>query len=141
MGEASSDQSKPAEGRRFHDRAALVRLAFGTIVLIGALFVFVFPTRALLSQRSTISETQQQVNLLHRENAALGKQAQQLQSGTAVDRIARERYDMVRPGEQAWVVVPAPAATTTTLPAVTTAPATTAPAATGSARRTQGGRP
>jgi cell division protein FtsB len=139
MGRASTERSEAgSEPGRFHDRAALVRLAFGTIVLIGALFVFVFPTRALLSQRSTISATQQQVNLLHKENAALGRQAQQLQSGTAVDRIARERYDMVRPGEQAWVVVPAPAATTTT---TTKPPATTAPATTGSARRPRGARP
>ena len=41
----------------------------------------------------------------------------QLKSPSEIERIARERYGMVKPGEQAYAAVPgAPTTSTTTLP-------------------------
>ena len=52
-------------------RAAVLRLAVASLVLIGALFLFVFPTSALLHQRGQLHDAQQRLSVLTEENARL----------------------------------------------------------------------
>lgn len=107
-------------------RGAILRLAVATLVLVGALFVFVFPTSALLDQRAQLSGAEQRLSVLRRQTARLRARSDRLRSDAEIQRIARDRYNMVRPGEQAWAVVPGPTPMTT--PATTTTP-TLAPGA------------
>ncbi|HSO96664.1 MAG TPA: septum formation initiator family protein [Acidimicrobiia bacterium] len=87
------------------------------LALVGLLFVFVYPTRTYLQQRNQIGAAQQHLVQLRRDTARLESQTRQLQSDTAVERIAREQYGLVRPGETPYVIVPtAPAPTPTTVP-------------------------
>jgi cell division protein FtsB len=99
-------------------RAAVLRLAVASLVLIAALFLFVFPTSAVWHQRSQLSEAEQRLSVLKEQNERLAKQSQRVLSDAEVERLARDRFNMVRPGEQAWAVVPGPTPTTTTVPQV-----------------------
>ncbi|MGZ4736335.1 MAG: septum formation initiator family protein [Acidimicrobiia bacterium] len=102
-------------------RAAVLRLAVASLALIGALFLFVFPTSAVMHQRGQLHDAEQRLSVLKEQTQRLSQQSKRLLSDAEVERIARDRFNMVRPGEQAWAVVPGAAPTTTTTP--TTAPA------------------
>lgn len=102
-------------------RAAVLRLAVASLVLIGALFLFVFPTSAVLHQRGQLKEAEQRLSVLKDQSERLDQQNRRVQSDHEIERLARDRFNMVLPGEQAWAVVPAPTPTTTTT--VTVAPA------------------
>ena len=95
-------------------RAAVVRLAVASLLLIGALFLFVFPTSALLHQRGQLHDAQQRLDVLTEQNARLSQQSKRVLSNDEIERLERSRLNMVRPGEQAWAIVPGP--TTTTVP-------------------------
>jgi len=96
-------------------RSNRLRVALGIIALVGLLFVFVFPTRTWLDQRRQTREVEEQIELFRAENAKLQEEQARLRSDAAVERLARERFNLVKPGEEAYVIVPPP--TTTTAPA------------------------
>ena len=101
----------------FRTRAALVRATVASLVLVGVLFAFVFPTRSWLHQRGVESKARSQLHLLEEQTAKLEREEKRLRSDTAVKEVARSRYGLVNPGEQSWAVVPPLASTTTTAPA------------------------
>jgi cell division protein FtsB len=97
------------------------------MVVIAMLFVFGFPARSLLAQRHERERALAQLDVLREQNTKLEREARRLQDNAEIERIARERYGLVRPGETPYVVVPPstapPAAPSTTA----SAPSTTAP--------------
>jgi cell division protein FtsB len=101
-------------------RGARARLALAALALVAILFVFVFPTRSYLAQRRQVSSAQHDVNVLRDQNDKLAAQAAQLQTPAAIERMAREQFHLVFPGEQVYDVVPGAAApsetSTTTVP-------------------------
>jgi cell division protein FtsB len=103
-------------------RAAVLRLAIATLVLIGALFLFVFPTTAVLDQRNKLSDARDRLSVLKEQTEKLAEESKRVRSDTEIERLARDRFNMVKPGEQAWAVVPAPTTTTTTPPPAPTTP-------------------
>jgi cell division protein FtsB len=113
------------------DWSVRLRLAMGATLVVLVLFAFVYPARAWLDQRSQVNGVRHDLSVLERQNELLQQEADRLQTPAEIERLARERFNMVRPGEHAYVVVPAgpPASvTTTTLPptAETDAPPSTA---------------
>jgi cell division protein FtsB len=84
------------------------RLAFAVaaVITVGILFVAVFPTRSLLEQHRVRNQTEAQLQALLRRNAALDAQAQKLRSDPEIERLAREHYNLVRPGEEAYAILP-----------------------------------
>ncbi|HZJ28262.1 MAG TPA: septum formation initiator family protein [Acidimicrobiia bacterium] len=95
-------------------RAALVRVVAASLALVGFLFVFVFPTRTWLSQRSVKGAATERLSVLERETAKLEREADRLRSRDEIERVARDQFGLVMPGERAWAVVPEPSTTTTT---------------------------
>ena len=98
-------------------RGARARLALGALALVAILFVFVFPTRSYLAQRKQVSSAQHDVDVLREQNDKLQAEAAELQSPAAVERMGREQFHLVMPGETPYDVVPGaptPAATSTT---------------------------
>jgi cell division protein FtsB len=87
-----------------------------SVVFVGVLFAGVFPTRTYLAQRASISHAEKQLQVLGEQNADLEKRAKELQTDAEIERLAREQYNLVKPGEEAYAVLPppskAPAATT-----------------------------
>ncbi|HEX4492919.1 MAG TPA: septum formation initiator family protein [Acidimicrobiia bacterium] len=108
------------------------RIAFLTVFSVAFLFVFVFPTRSYLSQRTQVNRARHDLTILRSQNKALASEAAKLHTKSEIERIARERYNMASPGEKLFTVVPV--APTTTLPPTTTTtttiPTTTAAAPT-----------
>ena len=94
-------------------RRAVVRLVMMMLLFVALLFVFVFPIRTLLAQRKDTGVVREQLELLRDQNAQLAKEAERLQSDAEVERIAREQYNLVRPGETPYAVVEEPPPTTT----------------------------
>jgi len=82
-----------------------------TALLVAALFVFVFPTRTYLAQRAETRRTEHQLRVLKDQNDALSARVTALDTDAEIERIAREQFDLVRPGEQAFAILPAPALT------------------------------
>lgn len=109
----------PAQRRR-----VIVGLLLAAVVLVGLLFAFVYPTRTFLDQRHDTARARATLNMLETENAKLAAEATRLRDPDEVEKLAR-RYGLVKPNEQAFVVVPAP-----TVPTAPAAPADAGGAAT-----------
>jgi cell division protein FtsB len=76
------------------------------IVLVAGAFAMA-PLHAYLEQRSKIAELQREATVLQRANADLEQRVGQLHDPNELERLARECLGMVRPGETAFVTVPA----------------------------------
>lgn len=78
------------------------------VVLLGALALTVsgiLPFRQLVSQQRQIERTQDQLTALEQENQTLSEDIEMLGTDAEIERIAREQYGLVMPGEVAYVVV------------------------------------
>ena len=95
-------------------RRAVVSGALLSVLLVGVLFAFVYPTQTFLDQRSATTKAREQLDLLRTENAKLADATKRLGNDDEIARIAREFYGLVKPGEHPFVILPAP--TTTTAP-------------------------
>lgn len=92
----------------------------GGLALVGLLFAFVYPIRTYLAQRGQISSAQAHLNQLQYATSTVEAQSRQLQGDAAVERIARQEYGLVRPGETPYVLVPAASPSTAAAPPTTT---------------------
>jgi hypothetical protein len=70
-----------------------------------------FPAGSLLSQRSNLHGTESELNTLHAQDSALAQENKNLSDGGEIGRIAREQYQLVSPGQQAYEVLPPSGAT------------------------------
>jgi cell division protein FtsL len=96
------------------------RIALLALAVVAVLFVFVFPTRSYLAQRRQVGAAAHDVSVLQKQNAELEQEAARLRSPDEIERVARQQYNYVFPGERVYKVMPANAAseatTTTTIP-------------------------
>jgi cell division protein FtsB len=79
-----------------------------SILVVAALLLLVFPTRTYLSQRASTRRAEAQLKVLTAQNEALRKRAAALNTDAEIERIGREQYNLVRPGEEAYAVLPPP---------------------------------
>jgi cell division protein FtsB len=94
-------------------RSVRFRVALGVVATAGLLFAFVFPTSSWWDQRRELHETERRVELLRFEADQLERERDRLRSDEEVERVARERFNLVKPGETAWAIVPGPDPTPT----------------------------
>jgi cell division protein FtsB len=83
-------------------------LAAVAVATITALAVYVFPTRTWLDQRAALAETRLELRELEAERSALEQRVVELDADDQIEEIARSEYGLVRPGEEAYAVLPAP---------------------------------
>ena len=93
------------------DRRAQIKELLPLAVLIGlALSVLaglaVLPARTWLSQRQDLSEAETELQMVEAEVAELTDELEELQSDAAVERLAREHYDLVYPGDESYRITP-----------------------------------
>lgn len=81
-----------------------------SLIVVGILFLAVFPTRTYVGQRGNLTETAERVDVLRRENERLAQRVGKLNTDEEIERLAREQYSLVRPGEEAYAILPAPKA-------------------------------
>ena len=110
-----------ANGRRLRQLAGLA-------VLVIALFLLVDPLKGLGAQRADLASTKSQVARLSAENQALEAVVAKLNNPTYLGRLARQEFDLIKPGQLKYVVLPGSRATQAANPSgqgSTAAPATT----------------
>jgi len=81
-----------------------------TAIVVAALLVGVFPTRTYLAQRASISRTEHQLKVLRVQNEAMQKRIETLNTDAEIEQLAREQYNLVRPGEESYAMLPPPPA-------------------------------
>ncbi|MDQ3895729.1 MAG: septum formation initiator family protein, partial [Actinomycetota bacterium] len=82
---------------------------FAALALVGVLALAVFPAKAVLDQRHDRKALAARLADLSARNRALQERADQLQTDEEIERLARQ-YNLVRPGEEAYFVLPRPPA-------------------------------
>lgn len=80
----------------------------GSMFAVGGLLVGVFPTRALLDQRAAIADADARLAAVDARNEELEARVEALGTEAEIERIAREQYNLVFPGEEAYGLLPAP---------------------------------
>jgi cell division protein FtsB len=80
--------------------------ALAVTVIVAVLFVGVFPTRTFLNQRAAVARAEEQLRVITAENERLDDRVDALNTADEIERLAREQFELVMPGEQPYVVVP-----------------------------------
>jgi cell division protein FtsB len=102
----------PADDQARERRNARLRwlgTRVGLFALAAVLIYAVFPVRTYLNQRSASERKQQQIEVVGQENDRLEQRIGELQDPETVEEIARRDYNMVRPGEESYGIMPPPA--------------------------------
>lgn len=95
-------------------RTTRIRIGASIVGVVIALFLFAYPTQSLFAQESEVNNAQAKLEALKNENRELKVHGQRLSTPAEVERQARERFNMVRPNEQAYSIVERPTQPTTT---------------------------
>ena len=98
------------------------RIVVASVIFIGILFGAVYPTRTFVSQQRELRAVQHKLDLFKEQNGRLEAEAKRLESDEEIERIARARFNLVKPGEEAYAIVPVPT------PAAPSTPPTGSPA-------------
>jgi cell division protein FtsB len=80
-------------------------LALAALVAVVVTSAGIFPFRQIIADRRTVSLAQEKLLALRAENGRLDEEVAALASDAEVERLAREQFGLVRPGEIAYVVV------------------------------------
>ncbi len=75
-------------------------------MLSALILVAWFPGAALYRQHQQLASASAQLQRLDRQNAALKAEKARLTTSSEVARIARQQYELVEPGQQAYEVLP-----------------------------------
>ena len=72
---------------------------------IGLLLAsYVSPLQDIVENRSRIASLRADIEEIERENAVKERTVEELQTPEGVERAARERYGMIKPGEKVYIV-------------------------------------
>jgi cell division protein FtsB len=99
----------------------------GTVAVACVLIYAVFPVRTYLDQRAATQRAREQIEVISEQNDRLEERVESLGNDDVVERIAREDYGMVKPGEESYGILPPPEPTTTTAPPASGGTTTTPP--------------
>jgi cell division protein FtsB len=79
-------------------------------VILYAAFVglllasYVSPLQQILEGKNRIAQLSSGLETVERDNAAKERMIEELQTPAGVERAARERYGMIKPGEKAYII-------------------------------------
>ena len=80
-------------------------LALAALVAVVVTAAGIFPFRQIIADRRTVALAQEKLLALREENSRLEAEVAGLGSDAEVERLAREQFGLVLPGETAYVVV------------------------------------
>jgi len=96
------------------------------VLLFLVLFVLaataVYPLREYLAQQGRIEQLQAKQAALQAANQRLERERARLQDPAYVDHLAKQEFQLVEPGERAWLLTGTPPADQAAAPASTPAP-------------------
>jgi cell division protein FtsB len=79
------------------------------MVFVGVGYLFFNPVRTYLGVKSQIAAQERTISVLQAEDTKLAHETAALQQPGTIERIARQDYGLVMPGQQAYQVLPSPA--------------------------------
>jgi cell division protein FtsB len=91
-------------------------LIFAALALVGVMALAVFPAQAWRHQQAERTALRAQEAALTAENRDLQARVDQLRSDEEIERLARQ-YNLVKPGEEVYFLLPQQATGTTVPPA------------------------
>ncbi|MFH1331239.1 MAG: septum formation initiator family protein [Actinomycetota bacterium] len=80
-------------------------LALAALVVVVVTAAGIFPFRQIIADRRSVALAQDKLLAMRVENAHLEAAVAVLQTDEEVERLAREQFGLVRPGEISYVVV------------------------------------
>ncbi len=86
----------------------LRRLFVTGLVVAGILFTFANPAQTWFDQRQDIAAARERNEVLEQQSRHLQARADKLATDAEVERLARAEYGLVKPGEEAFGILPAP---------------------------------
>ena len=99
------DRAPRSRGRRV---GRMLGYVGGSACVVAVLAVGVFPTRSFLQQRADTQQTEHRLAVLRQQTDELEHQLKALKTPEEIERLARSEYNLVKPGEEAYAVLPAP---------------------------------
>ncbi len=84
----------------------MVVLVVILVVAVGVGAASAFPLRTLFDQRSAIAASESELAALEAELETLEARVDALDTPGEIERLARDRYSMVRPGEEPYAILP-----------------------------------
>ena len=109
---SNTPASKRPPSPRVRRRRTILTTVLGALAIVGFLFAFVYPTSTYFRQRSQIGDANERLARLEVETKRLEQASKKLLGDKEVERLAREQYGLVRPGETSYVLVPTTPTTT-----------------------------
>jgi cell division protein FtsB len=94
------------ERRAVQDRRRTRTLLIGSAALAALVLVAWFPGGPLLQQHAALAATDSALSTLRHQDSALALEQKNLNSPSEIERIARQQYDLVLPGQAAFQVLP-----------------------------------
>ena len=101
--------SAPAPTPHTASRRRLMVALAGGLILLGVLFVAVFPTTTYLRQRKDTQQAEAQLRAVEAERAAVKRESEKLTTPAEIEKRAREEFGYKKPGEETYNILPAPA--------------------------------
>ena len=78
---------------------------FAGVLFVAVAIAFVFRQAEVMTVRSTLAEMRSQIDYYKSLNNALAEQVEALQSDGYIEKAAREKLGLVRPGEVQYMVI------------------------------------
>lgn len=91
--------------RAWHNVPLLAVMCLSAAVIGG---ITILPLRTWLEQRELLAETQGELLEVESEVAELDAQLRLLETDAEIERLGRENFDLVYPGEESYRILPAP---------------------------------
>ena len=107
MTQATARLDTPRRPRRQHRRSPLIAVLL--LVALAITLAGIFPFRQMIAQERQVDQTQARLDTLLEENQLLEEKVAALNTDIEVERLAREQYGLVRPGETGYTVESPPA--------------------------------
>jgi cell division protein FtsB len=104
-GRAPSSLTRAERRAAIAHRRSVVAL-FSSVVIGAVILVAWFPAGALIDQRHTLSQASSTLTQLKQEDRALTAESKNLSTSSEIARIARQQFELVAPGEQAYQILP-----------------------------------
>ena len=86
--------------RRLRPLAVVIYAAFIGLLLAS----YVAPLRDILDDRAEVSALEQKLRTAETGNTAKERLIEELNTPEGIERAARERYGMIRPGEKVYII-------------------------------------
>ncbi len=78
------------------------------VTVVATMFVYVYPLRSYYAQKGVEQEEIRRLEVLKEANEQLLQERRNLSTDEEIERIAREQYHLIKPGEEAYLVTGQP---------------------------------